>query len=111
VEFAAKRDTSLAKIAGAIDKGRLFFPEFRLDLVAPDAEPVSRGHGEAMLDHLVKVYDLVNQPVPDEAAMAKLRKDLMLKKRDFVRYAQDEVKPERRRQFVERERKRATQER
>jgi hypothetical protein len=110
-EFATKRDASLAKIAAAIDKGRLFFPKFTLDVTRSDQEPVPRGHGEAMLDQLVNVYDFINVSTPDQASVDKVRNELMLKKREFVRCAQDEVKPERRRQFVERERKRAIQER
>jgi hypothetical protein len=111
-EFSAKRDGCLAGIAAAIDKGRLFFPNFTLDVVDEEDQSLSREEGEAMLDHLVKIYDLINhlQAHPGEAAMKDLRLNLMKKKRDFVKAAQEEVKPERRREFVEGEIKRATRE-
>jgi len=99
-EFLAKRNASLAKIAAAIDKGRLFFPDFARDVVGsakPVAAPASH---KAILDLLVEIYDLLNTSIPDVTSLTETRRDLLVKKRDLVRWAQDEVQVARRGQVI-----------
>jgi hypothetical protein len=95
--LANQRSTCLAKLAAAIDKGRLYFPTFTRDVTGDDDEVRPSGLGLALLDHLVTIYDLVkNVDLQNEASVKAGRHELMITKRHFVMSAQDEVEPERR---------------
>jgi len=99
-QFAAKRDDFLAQLSAAIDKGRLYFPTFTLDVIAPEKPPV-RNDERDILNHLVRIYDLIKDLDPQNAAAIEgARHRLLLQKRAFMSEARDEVEPQRRRDFV-----------
>jgi hypothetical protein len=98
--FSAKRDDYLAALSIAIDQGRLYFPNFVRDVIEPTpaAPPAS---SDAVLDHLVDIYDLVKDLDPrDPDTIEKARRLLLLKKRAFMARAQSEVEPQRRLRFL-----------
>ncbi len=100
-QFVAKRDQFLADLSAAIDKGRLYFPHFVMDIIGPPTAPPPAAERQAMLDRLVDIYDLIkglDPRVPDE--IDKAREILLLRKRGFMAHAQREVNPQRRRQFI-----------
>jgi hypothetical protein len=100
LQFAAKRDDFLAQLSAAIDKGRLYFPSFSLDVVAPE-KPPARDHDRDILNKLVRIYDLIRVLEPQNTTAieaAKLR--LLLEKRAFMADARAEVQPQRRRDFL-----------
>jgi len=99
-QFEARRDEFLAKLSSSIDKGRLYFPSFTLDVVPPE-KPPERNHDRDILNKLVRIYDLVRVLDPQSTAAlgtAKLR--LLLEKRAFMADARAEVQPQRRRDFL-----------
>ena len=98
-EFSAKRNASLAKLAASIDKGRLFFPDFSRDVISPTKHPSGPESHQAILDLLVEIYDLLNQPIQNVTSLAQIRQDLLVKKRALVVWAQDEVQAARRGRF------------
>jgi hypothetical protein len=98
-DFAAVRDGYLADLSAWIDKGRLYFPKFALDVIGPRTEPAP--HDLAVPDRLVEVYDLikgVDAQHPESIETA--RHDLLLRKRAFMTHAQAEVDPQRRVKFL-----------
>jgi len=100
-QFVAKRDQFLADLSAAIDKGRLYFPHFAMDIIGPPTAAPPPAERQAMLDRLVDVYDLIkglDPRLPDE--IDKAREILLLRKRGFMAHAQREVNPQRRRQFI-----------
>ena len=100
-QFVAKRDQFLADLSAAIDKGRLYFPHFALDVIGPKTASPPAAERQAILDRLVDIYDLIkglDPRAPDE--IDKAREILLLRKRAFMAHAQREVNPQRRRQFV-----------
>jgi hypothetical protein len=100
-QFVAKRDQYLADLSAAIDKGRLYFPHFALDVIGPKTASPPAAERQAILDRLVDIYDLIkglDPRAPDE--IDKAREILLLRKRAFMAHAQREVNPQRRRQFV-----------
>ena len=102
-QFGSQRNTHLARLAAVIDKGRLYFPGFTRDMIGDDGEPLALGVGPPLLDDLVQIYDLVrNIDLKDEKAVATTRRELMMKKRNFVIEAQDEVEIDRRLIFKKR---------
>jgi hypothetical protein len=102
-EFSAKRNASLAKLAAAIDKGRLFFPDFSRDVIAPAKRQSAPESHQAILDLLVEIYDLLNEPFQNAETLAQTRQALLVKKRDLIVWAQDEVHAARRGRFSMRE--------
>jgi hypothetical protein len=99
-QFAAKRDEFLAQLSAAIDKGRLYFPIFTLDVIPPE-KPAMTDHERDILNRLVRIYDLIRNLDPQNAAAidgARLR--LLLEKRAFMADARREVEPQRRRDFL-----------
>jgi hypothetical protein len=102
-QYADERDELLAKLAAVIDKGRLYFPKFTRDVVkvpsTPEPAPAGPQNKPALLsatlpllDDLVEIYDLTNKvDFRDEPAMKKAQSDVMIKKRDFIKTAQNEV--------------------
>jgi hypothetical protein len=99
-QFAAKRDEFLAQLSAAIDKGRLYFPSFTLDVIPPE-KPAMTDHERDILNRLVRIYDLIRDLDPQNAAAidgARLR--LLLEKRAFMADARREVEPQRRRDFL-----------
>ena len=100
LQFAAKRDDFLARLSASIDKGRLYFPSFTLDVVAPE-KPKASDHERDILNKLVRVYDLIKLLEPQNApAIETARMRLLLEKRAFMADARDEVQPQRRRDFL-----------
>jgi len=100
-QFVAKRDQFLADLSAAIDKGRLYFPHFAMDIIGAPTAPPPAAERQAMLDRLVDIYDLIkglDPRLPDE--IDKAREILLLRKRGFMPHAQREVNPQRRRQFI-----------
>jgi hypothetical protein len=100
-QFVAKRDEFLADLSAAIDKGRLYFPHFAMDVIGPRTAAPPPAERQAILDRLVDIYDLIkglDARMPDEIEMA--REKLLLRKRGFMAQAQREVNPQRRRQFI-----------
>ena len=96
-EFSSKRDDLLARLSAAIDKGRMYFPNFARDIVGTEKPSAFRGRRQAILDRLVEFYDLVKSLDPeDPEIMETVRHALMIKKREFVSHAQSEVQPARR---------------
>jgi len=101
VQFAAKRNEYLAQLSIAIDQGRLYFPSFSLDIIAPAPKPAAEDDEGDILNHLVRIYDHIrdidakNPVVLDEA-----RHRLLLQKRAFMADVRHEVEPQRRRDFI-----------
>ncbi len=50
--------SSWRDLSSAIDKGRLYFPSFTLDVVAPE-KPKPHDHDRDILNKLVRIYDLI----------------------------------------------------
>jgi hypothetical protein len=104
-QFPVKRDGFLAELSAEIDKGRLYFPHFALDILGPPIAPRPSIERQAILDRLVDIYDLIRDldpRAPDQ--IDKAREVLLLRKRAFVSHAQREVDPGRRQQFIEQNR-------
>jgi hypothetical protein len=102
MQFGARRDEFLAQLSAAIDKGRLYFPIFSLDVITPE-KPLERDGERDILNHLVRIYDLIRDLDPGNAvAIEGARHRLLLQKRAFMSDARDEVEPQRRRDFVKR---------
>lgn len=98
--FAVKRDDFLAQLSAAIDKGRLYFPSFTLDVIAPE-KPPEHDPERDILNRLVRIYDLIRVLDSQHAAAIEgARYRLLLEKRAFVSNARDEVAPQRRRDFL-----------
>lgn len=98
-QFALKRNEFLAQLSAAIDKGRLYFPSFTLDIIGP-GNPPARDHDRDILNKLVRVYDIIKGLEPQNTAdidAARLR--VLLEKRAFMADARAEVQPQRRRDF------------
>jgi len=94
--IVAKTRPYLVKLASAIDQGRLYFPNFTLDIVPGEStEPAQIGHGPPILDHLIRIYNLVKD-VDTVSEIDPARRDLLLKKREFIAAAQAEIEPNRR---------------
>jgi hypothetical protein len=94
--IVAKTKPYLVKLAAAIDQGRLYFPKFSLDIVPEDStEPEQIGHGPPILDHLIRIYNLVND-VDTISEIKPARHNLLLMKREFIAAAQAEIEPARR---------------
>jgi hypothetical protein len=94
--IVAKTKPYLVKLAAAIDQGRLYFPNFSLDVVPGEStEPAQIGHGPPILDHLIRIYNLVKD-VDTVSEIDPARRDLLLKKREFISAAQAEIEPRRR---------------
>ena len=94
--IVAKTKPYLVKLAAAIDQGRLYFPNFSLDIVpGEDNEPSQIGHGPPILDHLIRSYNLVKD-VDTRGEVKPARHDLLLMKRQFIAAAQAEIEPHRR---------------
>jgi hypothetical protein len=103
VQFAAKRNEYLAQLSIAIDQGRLYFPSFSLDIIEPAApKPASDDDGD-ILDHLVRIYDLVRDlDAKSPVVLDEARHRLLLQKRAFMTDVRHEVEPQRRRDFIKR---------
>ena len=100
LQFGAKRDEFLARLSASIDKGRLYFPSFTLDVVAPE-KPKANDHDRDILNKLVRVYDLVKVlEAQNASAIESVRLRLLLEKRAFMADARAEVQPQRRRDFL-----------
>ena len=94
--IAAKTRPFLIKLAAAIDQGRLYFPNFSLDVIPGEStEPEQIGHGPPILDHLIRIYNLVKD-VDTVGEINPARLDLLMKKRQFIAAAQAEIEPHRR---------------
>ena len=95
-EIVARTKPYLVKLAAAIDQGRLYFPNFSLDIVPGEStEPEQIGHGPPILDHLIRIYNLVKD-VDRVSEIKPARLDLLLRKREFIAAAQAEIEPNRR---------------
>jgi hypothetical protein len=100
LQFGGKRDEFLARLSAAIDKGRLYFPSFTLDVVPPE-KPKQSADDRDILNKLVRVYDLIRVLEPQNApAIEAARTHLLLEKRAFMADARAEVQPQRRRDFL-----------
>ena len=100
LQFALKRDDFLARLSASIDKGRLYFPSFTLDVVPPE-KPKVHNHERDILNKLVRIYDLIKPLEPQNvSAIESTRLRLLLEKRAFVADARAEVQPQRRRDFL-----------
>jgi hypothetical protein len=100
LQFGSKRDDFLARLSASIDKGRLYFPSFTLDVVPPE-KPKPHDHDRDILNKLVRVYDLIKVLEPQNAsAIESARLRLLLEKRAFMADARAEVQPQRRRDFL-----------
>ena len=100
LQFASKRDEFLARLSATIDKGRLYFPSFTLDVVPPE-KPKASDHDRDILNKLVRVYDLIKDLEPQNASgIEAARMRLFLEKRAFMADARAEVQPQRRRDFL-----------
>jgi hypothetical protein len=100
LQFASKRDEFLARLSATIDKGRLYFPSFTLDVVPPE-KPKPSDHDRDILNKLVRVYDLIKGLEPQNAsAVEAARMRLLQEKRAFMADARAEVQPQRRRDFL-----------
>jgi hypothetical protein len=94
--IVGKTKPYLVKLAAAIDQGRLYFPNFSLDVVPGEStEPSQIGHGPPILDHLIRIYNLVKD-VDTVGEINPARRDLLMKKREFIAAAQAEIEPRRR---------------
>jgi hypothetical protein len=100
LQFGSKRDEFLARLSATIDKGRLYFPSFTLDVVPPE-KPKASDHERDILNKLVRVYDVIKGLEPQDAsAIETARMRLLLEKRAFMADARAEVQPQRRRDFL-----------
>jgi hypothetical protein len=98
-QFLGKRDGYLAELSAWIDKGRLYFPKFALDIIGPRTEPAPSAL--TIPDHLVEIYDLIRSlDVQHPDRVDKARHELLMKKRAFMSHAQAEVDPQRRVRFL-----------
>jgi hypothetical protein len=98
-QFLTKRDDYLAQLSAWIDKGRLYFPKFALDIIGPrtEAPPVDL----TIPDRLVEIYDLIKGlDLHHPETIDKTRHELLLKKRAFMSHAQAEIDPHRRVRFL-----------
>jgi hypothetical protein len=96
-QLAIKRDRHLAVLAAAIDKGRLYFPNFTRDVVLSDSEPESPKFGLPILDDLVEIYDVARvADLKNASAVQAAREQIMKTKRHFIIGAHNEVEPNRR---------------
>jgi hypothetical protein len=105
LQFGSKRDDFLARLSASIDKGRLYFPSFTLDVISPEKpkpeKPKPHDHDRDILNKLVRVYDLIKVLEPQNAsAIDSARLRLLLEKRAFMADARAEVQPQRRRDFL-----------
>jgi len=99
-DFSAKRDDFLAALSAVIDQGRLYFPNFARDVIEPAEQPPPQS-SDAVLDHLVDIYDLVKDlDSRHPETIEKARRLLLLRKRAFMARAQSEVEPQRRLRFL-----------
>jgi hypothetical protein len=95
--LAMQRDRHLAALAAAIDKGRLYFPNFTRDVVLSEGEPPSPKFGLPILDYLVEIYDALRlADLKSQSAVETARQAIMKTKRLFVISAHNEVEPNRR---------------
>ncbi len=95
-QLAGKRDELLISLSATIDKGRLYFPVFSLDVVASEPAP-RKDERPAILNHLVEIYDLVSGVNLKDGAIAELAKsEVLKKKRAFLKHARSEVDIQRR---------------
>ena len=100
LQFASKRDDFLARLSAGIDKGRLYFPSFTLDVVPPE-KPKPHDHERDILNKLVRIYDLIKAlEAQGASAIESARLRLLLEKRAFMADARAEVQPQRRRDFL-----------
>jgi hypothetical protein len=100
-EFVRRRDSYLATLSATIDKGRLYFPKFALDVIGEEKPAVDQRGRPAILDRLVDIYDLIKDLDPRRPNVIEaVRTNLMLKKRAFISHAQSEVDPDRRLRFL-----------
>jgi hypothetical protein len=100
LQFGGKRDEFLARLSAAIDKGRLYFPSFTLDVVPPE-KPKQSADDRDILNKLVRVYDLIKDLEPQNvSAVEGARTRLFQEKRAFMADARAEVQPQRRRDFL-----------
>ena len=100
LQFASKRDEFLARLSAGIDKGRLYFPSFTLDVVPPE-KPKPHDHDRDILNKLVRIYDLIKAlEAQGASAIEAARLRLLLEKRAFMADARAEVQPQRRRDFL-----------
>jgi hypothetical protein len=98
-QFEVLRDGYLAELSAAIDKGRLYFPLFALDVIGPRSEPLPPVL--TIPDRLVVIYDLIRQIDPQKSDLiAASRHELLLMKRAFMDHAQSEIDPQRRIKFL-----------
>jgi hypothetical protein len=96
-QVAVKRDRHLAALAAAIDKGRLYFPNFPRDVILSEGEPPSPKFGLPILDDLVEIYDAIRVvDLKNATAVEAARQAIMRTKRHFVITAHNEVEPNRR---------------
>jgi hypothetical protein len=87
-------------MSGSIDKGRLYFPSFTLDVVPPE-KPKPHDHDRDILNKLVRIYDLIKVlEVQNASAIESTRLRLLLEKRAFMADARAEVQPQRRLDFI-----------
>ena len=101
LQFAGKRDEFLARLSATIDKGRLYFPSFTLDVVPPEKPKRQNADDHDILNKLVRVYDLIKDLEPQNAsALEGVRTRLFQEKRAFMADARAEVQPQRRRDFL-----------
>ena len=58
-QFVAKRDEFLGELSATIDKGRLYFPHFAMDVIGPRTSPPPPVERQAILDRMVDIYDVI----------------------------------------------------
>jgi hypothetical protein len=99
--FQVRRDGYLAELSTLMDQGRLYFPKFAGDILAPGTAPPLREDTPYILDRLVLIYDLIKDlDARNPQAIERAMSILLLRKRAFMAQAQQEVDPQRRLQFL-----------
>jgi hypothetical protein len=102
-DYEKRRFEVLEQLSCAIDSGRLYFPNLESDKYGLEKEAAFRGKRHAVLDMLVRIYDLlhnVSYGRPDAAERAALREQAVNHKCELISRVQAEVDPRRRVSFL-----------
>jgi hypothetical protein len=89
-KFLVERDEHLGKLATVIDKGQFYFPNFEI-IAVDENEPLPGGAQASLLGDLAAIYKLTHEVELDSAKMKLTRSELLHKKLNFIRLAQNEV--------------------
>jgi hypothetical protein len=103
-DYERKRLEVLESLSCVIDAGRLYFPNSEAEKFGLEKEAAFRGKRHAVLDMLVRIYDLLDDVTYVEPSVPAdriaVREQAVHFKREFISRVQAEVDPRRRVQFL-----------